>query len=216
MRRTISEIYKEYKIFPNLQLHMLRVAAVASVICDSNQEEINKENIVTACLLHDMGNIVKTRFDIMLEFFEPEGVEYWKTVKEDFAKKYSSDDAVMTLLIAKEIGVSSEVLSLIESIGFAKCVKNEQQAFDNKIANYSDLRAGPYGVVSMKDRIAEAHKRYLGTNFDIGSVQDFELLSRSAQNIEQQIFEKSSIKPEDITEEKIKSVMMKLKDFVIN
>ena len=58
MVRKISEIYAEYKIMPNLQMHMYRVAAVASLIYDNFNEPLNKEEIITACLLHDMGNII--------------------------------------------------------------------------------------------------------------------------------------------------------------
>ena len=39
----ISEIYEKYKIMPNLQEHMLRVAGVASIICDNFSKKIEKK-----------------------------------------------------------------------------------------------------------------------------------------------------------------------------
>ena len=67
---TILEIYEKYKIMPQLRTHMLRVAAVGKIVCDAVNEKVkqnrgefvNTKNVVTACLLHDMGNIIK--FDL--------------------------------------------------------------------------------------------------------------------------------------------------------
>ena len=36
----VLKIYNNYKIVPQLQLHMLRVAGVASIICDCIQQKI--------------------------------------------------------------------------------------------------------------------------------------------------------------------------------
>ncbi len=62
--RKISEIYEEYKIMPNLREHQLRVAAVAAQICDNFNKPLNKKEIITACLLHDMGNIIKFKLEL--------------------------------------------------------------------------------------------------------------------------------------------------------
>ncbi len=57
MTMSIGTIYKKYKIMPQLQEHMFRVAAVALLICENFEDSLPKEDIVTACLLHDMGKI---------------------------------------------------------------------------------------------------------------------------------------------------------------
>jgi len=60
MSRSVWEIYTAYTVLPSLQLHMLRVAAVAKVICDNwIWEDFDKEATMTSCFLHDMGNILK-------------------------------------------------------------------------------------------------------------------------------------------------------------
>ena len=81
MTKNISEIYEEYKIMPNLREHMLRVAGAASLICDNFTEPLNKEEIISACLLHDMGNIIKFKLDYFPEFNKPEKAEYWQNVQ---------------------------------------------------------------------------------------------------------------------------------------
>src|SRR6185436_12957768 len=124
MERKINELYDEYKIMPNLREHMFRVAAVASLICDNFEGEINKKDIVSACLLHDMGNIVKFKLDLHPHLNEPKGMEYWQQVQEEFRNKYSNDDHLANCLIAKEIGVNKRVVELIESISFLGAQEN--------------------------------------------------------------------------------------------
>ena len=80
MAKNILEIYKEHNVMPNLQEHMLRVAAVASLICDNCTEKLNKEDIITACLLHDIGNIVQFQLSYFPEFNKPQGIEYWQGI----------------------------------------------------------------------------------------------------------------------------------------
>jgi hypothetical protein len=43
MSKNILDIYEEYKIMSVLSRHMLRVAAVASMICDNLTEPVNKK-----------------------------------------------------------------------------------------------------------------------------------------------------------------------------
>jgi 5'-deoxynucleotidase YfbR-like HD superfamily hydrolase len=55
----------------NLQLHQLRVAAVGQIICESIPDFDETEEVVTTCLLHDMGNIIKFDLNYFPEFLEP-------------------------------------------------------------------------------------------------------------------------------------------------
>lgn len=60
----IAEIYQKYKVPPNLQEHMLRVAAMAEIIANSwPNNSLDREILLLACLTHDMGNILK--FDLV-------------------------------------------------------------------------------------------------------------------------------------------------------
>jgi len=102
MTRKISEIYREYKTMPSLQEHMLRVGAVASLICDNFYESLPKEEIITACLLHDMGNIIKSQLGYFKDFPETKNLEYWKKVKDEYIEKYGKDEHVAVIIIAKK------------------------------------------------------------------------------------------------------------------
>jgi 5'-deoxynucleotidase YfbR-like HD superfamily hydrolase len=70
MSKVILELYDTYKIMPQLAAHQLRVAAVAYAITQAIFEPIHDEELISACLLHDMGNILKFDLSVFPEFSE--------------------------------------------------------------------------------------------------------------------------------------------------
>jgi len=215
MSKKVMEIYEEYKIMPNLQEHQLRVAAVAFFICDSLDMPLPKDEIILACLLHDMGNIIKSDLAYFPDFLEPEGLQYWEDVQESFFKKYGRDEHVATDDIVREIGVSQKVLNFINRVGFSNSAQNElEEFFEYKICNYADMRVGPYGVLSLEDRLSEGNKRYKGRPHTVAS-EKFGSLFNSIKIVESQIFTHANTKPEDITDEVIAPIMTNLRNFVI-
>lgn len=215
MSKTISEIYEEYKIRRNLQDHMFRVAAVAYFICDNLNEILPKEKIVIACLLHDMGNIIKSNFEFFSEFLEPQGLSYWQKVKEEYIKKYGPDEEKAHGKIAKELGMSADVISLINKTPFPLlCKHKDENDMSVKIMHYADLRVGPYGVLSYDERLEEGKHRYkLKTQAE---EDERNVLISCGREIEKQIFSKCRIKPEDINDETIAPIISSLKNFVIH
>lgn len=213
MSKTISEIYKEYKIFPRLEAHMLRVAAVASMICDHIDEPLDKNLIVTTCLMHDLGNIIKSKFEYFSDFSTTE-LQYWNGVKEDFIKKYGQNEHHANLAIIREIGMPQTVVDLADQFHFSlTCVRKDGGDMYAKIATYSDHRVAPNGVVSYLDRVEEAKKRYENTpDFQEGTRQR---LVSCGLEVEKQIFSKCKIKPEDINDKTVAPIIKKLRDFVI-
>lgn len=214
----IVDIYKKYEISQILQLHQLKVAAVASLICDNFAQVQDKNTIITACLIHDMGNVLKFNFEYFSdEFFEPEGKIYWKQVKEKFRQKYGDDEHKASIQIAKELSVSNRVIEIISRMEFDMLaeIANETD-FEIKICKYSDLRVSPLGVTSLKDRLSEGKKRYVEQPTSKYLLADFERLASYAQKVEQQIFEKCRIKPEDINDDSVSPPIEDLKNFEIN
>lgn len=213
--KKITEIYKDYKIMPLLAMHQMRVAAVAGRICDSLDFKINKDDVVKACLLHDMGNIIKFNFDNFIEACEPEGKDYWQKVKEEYISLYGENEHIATEIIVKELGKSAYICELINSVSFKK-LNNIilSDDFGKKICTYSDVRISPYGVVSVKERILEATERYKNTSRAF-SDDDKNLFMKNVCSIEDQIFAHCKIKPEDINDESIKLDLEKLKSVQI-
>ena len=211
MSRKISDIYTEYKIKRDIREHMLRVAAVASLICDNLDEKIDKELIISVCLLHDMGNIIKDQLIYYPEFLEPEGLDYWQNIRNEFIKKYGNSEDEATFLIGQEIKLNPDILELLRELVLIKLEDyTGPNTFKLQICKYADVRVSPLMVLSLKDRIEEWHKR----NSNI--TQENALFTYNFfSGVEKQIFAKCKIKPEDITDEAVAPIIESLKDFVI-
>jgi HD domain len=219
----ILEIYKKYQIMPQLGEHQLRVASVADFICEHitltpalSQRE--RENVVLACLLHDMGNILKFDLTKSHSLLNLEiDVEFWQRVKEEYKKKYGNDEHQAALKMAAELGAGARVFELIDCIGFNNGKANaETEDFGKKICAYSDMRVGPKGIISLEDRMADLRVRY-DDKFHMmgGSEQKRFEFENGLRQIERQIFEHCNIKPEDITEAAIAERKERLKGFEI-
>jgi hypothetical protein len=213
MAMSISDIYKKYKIMPNLQMHMFRVAAVASLICDNFEGELNKKEIITGALLHDMGNILKFDLSKFPEFTKPEGQEYWESVKREHKNKYGENEHIATNKIVEEIKVSETVVEFINSISFLGAPKSaEENNFNHKIMEYADDRVSPGGVVGLDERLMDLRKRYA---YKPGKTEHRDAFEGAMHKIEKQIFAKCKIKPEDINDESVKNIIEELKNFEI-
>lgn len=230
----VEDIYIQYHIMPSLRMHQYRVAGVAKALC--NALNVNDDNIITACLLHDMGNILKFKLDLFPDFLEPEGLDYWKKVKADYHRKYGDDEHIATLAIAKEVfsafpESSAEaldtvinpervneyrVLELIDAIGFSNAQYNfESFDISRKIAAYSDMRVEPYGVTTLHHRLEDGHKRFKLHKPGVSNDVFFNEMAEFLKKIEQQLFSPISLNPSDITEQTVQQYIPALRTFTI-
>src|SRR3989338_1141417 len=213
--KTPSGIYAEYKIMPSLQLHQLRVAAVAQLICDNFQKPVSKNDVILACLFHDMGNIIKSDLTYFPEFVEPEGLEYWEKIKADFVLKYGENHHKANVMIAKDLGLPPTSIALIDSIGFSQLeFVVADDSFERKIMQYADIRVGPHGILPLKQRLEEGRKRYNTTRkarMYYESDEEFEHLAQFAGELEKQVSEHMHITPDKIDDTAIKPIIEQLK-----
>jgi len=212
MPRSILDIYGVYHIFAHLQLHQLRVAAVAKLICDHLTPPIDNHAVVEACLLHDMGNILKVDLDEPLfpEDFSQEGIACWKVTQEEIRCKYGQNVHIATVNIAKEIGVASTTMYIIDAIGFSHTIETLQKPLDAQIGCYSDMRVAPDGVESMLNRIDEAKRRYTKKK-SFNDPEFFEKTVRAFQQIEENIFKGCALKPGDLNKLSLMETIEELK-----
>jgi 5'-deoxynucleotidase YfbR-like HD superfamily hydrolase len=215
--RTVQEIYDAYKIMPSLQLHQLRVAAVAQMLCEDLTRDVDRESVVLACLFHDMGNIIKSNLHVLPDLLEPEGAAHWQLVKDEFIREYGDNEHRATEIIAQKIGLPAPVRVLISGIGFPKLgTVRDSRKLEEKIVEYADLRAGPHGVLSMSARIQEARERYASKRSDIPrNEESFRELEAAAYAVEQQLFAEATIAPSDITEHSIAGYIERFRDYTV-
>ena len=212
--KTAQEIYTAYEIMPGLQLHQLRVASVAKLMCENLNKPINIHDVTLACLFHDMGNIIKSDLTRFPEFLEPQGFAYWERVRAKFIEKYGDNAHHGNVAIAKEIGLNPSVIELIDGISFSNIewiVANA--SFEQKISEYADDRVGPFGILSVADRLADARARYIDSGKTYYTLEGFEKLSKSVFVLEKQIFAETRIAPEDITDDAIAPLIEELRQY---
>lgn len=160
---TLEEIFGKYMILLNLQRHMLRVAGVGKVICDNASSiEIDSELVVKVLLLHDMGNILKVDFS-RSDMFEDEDIkrlDEYKRTKEEFATKYGTNPEEATLQIIEEITSDRKIRALCEAGHWENTRKYVKKGSpEERVVLYSDMRVGPFGVISLKERFDDLKKR---------------------------------------------------------
>lgn len=214
---TIWEAYDLYRIMPNLRLHQLRVAAVARAL--ALEHGIDAKQVTHAGVLHDMGNIMKSDMSqFPPEFYAPEGREYWEGVKTDVAARFGKNEHSATAAILRDLGIDEGIVSLIDGMGFSKAaVICSEGSLELQILEYADQRVGPYGIVSMEERLHEGHERYKSrVRADYGSNDgEFEKNSDLLRGLEQRLFDGLSISPESLTEESLKDSIESLRSYVI-
>lgn len=194
---------------PNLQLHQLRVAAVAEQICESLSVLVDTHRIIAACLVHDMANIVKFNLPHFPEFLEPEGLEYWENIKREYIQKYGEDDHEATRTLIRELDLEPNVLQLAEEVLDYTMGENvDSFSLEACICKYADTRLTPHGVVSLRARLEEWQKRDTRV-----SVEYMETTFETFNTIEKKIFTYSNMQPSDITDESIVHRVEKLKNF---
>lgn len=187
----ILELYEKYDIPPNLQTHMMMVAAVGSYIMDHwvGPKLTDRNELITALLLHDTGNIIKYDFKhnhLMGE--EANRIDYWKRVQKDFIAKYGNDEHTATITIAKEVGVNSRTMELLNAIGSSKFESASRNPdWSKRIAPYADLRVAPSGIVTVNERFDEINKRYQGRLHTLGNKDVVESRRKYCLEVEAQL-----------------------------
>ncbi len=212
----VKDIYDHYKIMPSLQLHMLRVAAVSKVICENATIELHTRHIISASLLHDMGNIIKFKLGLIPKFLKPQGLGYWNGVQEEFKAKYGRNEHLASLYIAKEVGASKRTLELIQAIGFTKAMDNfRHNDYSKKVCAYSDSRVSPSHILPLRERLEEGRKRYLKVHPLLPKDNVFSTMSNYLMEMEKQIFAKCTIKPSFLNNETVENEIGQLVEFKI-
>ncbi|MSR78974.1 MAG: HD domain-containing protein [Candidatus Taylorbacteria bacterium] len=205
--KELVEIYIERDIVPDLQIHQLRVASVAKIICDDFKINVDTDRIVKACLFHDMGNIIKFNMSAFPLSFEPLGVERWKKIKEKYIEKYGNDEHHANLMIAKEIGLDEKTVDIIDHIGFNRLnIVNNSGVYEYMIASYSDSRVVPTGVSSIAGRLEEGRVRY-AEKIRYTDPEVHRGLVEALNSLEKLIFSECNIKPDDINDNSIRETI---------
>ena len=192
---------------------MYRVAAVAATLFDAHELADYRDELISACLLHDMGNIVKFNFDALL-IVSPDERNHWEVAQKKMIAQYGTSAHKATLAIVDAIGVSSRVREIVDGVDFSNCEKiAESNDVLLMMAQYADARVTPNGIASLDERMEDMLTRYAHKH----NRNDEETMRqiRALENIEQQLFTGLLFTPSDITEDSTQLMREELKNFVI-
>lgn len=214
----ILKIYEKYGTPSNLQEHMLRAAALSSIMCNNwKGPQIDRERIITVMLLHDMGNIVKMNLT-KKEYLPPENqdINYWKDLQNKYIMRYGTDDHIVTYNILFELGLEKDYLWLVLNKIF---INNEMIAnsdnYELIICAYADQRTGPQGIVTLQERFEELRRRY-GNNPQASiNHPRVQYLIDAAYKIEAQILQYTTINISKITNSEILLEMESLSKYKV-
>jgi len=217
--RTIQDIYTQYRIPPNLQLHLFRVSAFALYIADHLKlgSTVDRHFITVACLFHDIGNIVKFDFRLGKHPDIPESeVSKWEAVQTEYIAKYGNEENDVVIAIVEEIGLAQEVKTLlmqtgIEKIRYALASEN----WSIKLVRLADERISPHGVVTVKERYADFLARYRGRHHHLADIQENKERIVLAINLEKQIQSQCTIDLQTITDADIEPYIERLREYEI-
>jgi len=210
----IQEIYSKFPVPINLKRHMLMVGGVAEILCDNSKVKINKEEIIAAALIHDLGNVIKMHFEKdytwrhLLDKKDLGKLDYYKEKQEEFRKKYGESAELANQKIAKELKAPKKVVGLLKPRVIK--VKNGKgivaKSFEKQLLLYSDLRVAPKGVVPLRTRLEEYAKRYAFSE-DPEKTAHSNIYINTATKMEKNIFRKIKIKPEEITQKTVNNII---------
>lgn len=157
---TITEIYEKYHNPPHLQMHQLRVAAVATLICQDIPDFPESKETILGCLLHDVGNLIRYKsFPQDEEWVFEKEPNYWENAKQELIDKYGDNEDVAAIQIATELQIPTSAINVIRAIDLTSNI-DQITTPGGFIGNYSDCRVSPSGIVSIKERVSDLIKRY--------------------------------------------------------
>ena len=210
---SIHQIFERFRIVKNLQEHMLRAAAVGSLVCENwVAPKINKEDIIAVLLIHDLGNIVKMDFEseagLKLIGDERKRIDYWKQVKREVIEKYGSDDHIVSEKMVDELGISERLKFILKNHVFNNneaTVKSND--WETKITAYVDQRVGPFGVLSLKQRFRDLKERYSQKENENVNNPKIDIFIDCAFELEKQVLDNTTIGPKSINDKSVEKYL---------
>ncbi len=175
----VQEIYARYYTPRNLQIHMLRTAACGSLILAAwTGQALDQTAIIQTLLFHDIAKPVT--FDITKQAQFIKSQSELKQVEQNIRfliDHFGTNEHQATLQIFREIGLSDVSQQLVDNLEWHYV---DQLIAENDLASlipiYCDMRIGPRGILSIRDRIVELNARV--------PVENLAARLRSAQHLE--------------------------------
>lgn len=193
---TTQELYTKYFLPRNLQEHMLRVAALAQILLNNwRGKAVNEETVITVCLIHDIAKPLTFIPEKQAKYgTTPEEIENVKKFQEFVSKRFGNREHEATLAICKAEGLSENVIHVMNEFRWEEMNKIfEIDNLQTLLVLYCDMRIGPEGILSMKERLNDIKSRY-------NEIKDYNLFYELGMRLEKMMQQNTSINLQEITD----------------
>jgi uncharacterized protein len=208
-RNQCFDIIKKYHVPPNIVKHSLATAKLAVFLAKKLKEKdiaVDVELVERACLLHDVARICEVKEsdynNIGMTVTEQEKTA-WDKLKTEYKAAGHEDTAyellkeqypVLALTIKKH-----RYVSLLDE-------NDRPDTWEEKIVYYADKRVMHDKIVTLKERLDDAHQRNAQLRQMKGQNNiDTDKVDRLIFELEEEIFTAIGLDPAEVTEEFIDS-----------
>jgi hypothetical protein len=195
-----SEVYGEYMVPPNLQEHMLKVAAFAQVIKENwSGPEVDLDSVIQAGKFHDIAKPMTFNLTKQAKFgLSQQEITNLGKLQNRLKLKYGENEHDATVQICRDIGLNSKTVGLVDNLEWSYIPRLlEESDIEALVLIYCDMRIGPEGVLSIKDRHEDLQNREQAYKLE-ERIQD-------GLNLEEFISKNVTIDLNNVTDEQINS-----------
>jgi len=201
----IKQIYKKYQTPQNLQKHLLRVGALASILTDNwLGPKIHKAAIIQAALLHDLAKPMNFNLHKQAQFgMSPADIKKLEKLQSYLRNKFGTDEHLAAIKITQSLKCPPNTVRIISNLDWENIPRlRKNNDFESLIAVYCDMRIGPKGILSLEERLADLKKR-------VGS-KNLKKHLKNGQALEKLIAKQVPISPHSITNGQLNLLFDKL------
>ncbi len=211
----VRDIYEKYEVPPWLQLHQVRVAAVGKMVAKACTRPVDAALVVSTCLLHDIGAIVKFDFNesFLADLVNPNDQKHWESVQVRIREQYGATEHAATEAILSELGAERE-RDVFRGTGLTRLSDIIQRGSEElRIVQYADTRVGPRGIMSIAARMDDAGVRYAGKGHEwFERIDQYRAQSLELESV---VLKNTGFEPEAITDAAIEPLIQQLWDYEI-
>jgi len=178
----VKDIYQSYQLPWNLQQHMLRAGALADrIVSGWHGKPIVGNDIVIACLLHDLGKVGVFRLDKPQPVDrDPAEISRLQQLKDELNAKFGTEEHAITMGLCHEAALPEKVIRIINAIDWDDVATlTAANDYEVLIAVYCDMRIGPNSILSVRARLDDLLQR----TYD-GYLDDFQQHIKQAEDTE--------------------------------
>ena len=193
-RQQAQELLDEFRTPHHVRAHCLQVARVGEFLAKKLNEagiDVDPETVWIAGMIHDVVRVVDFN-KLPEDLGNQEDRVTWKALRKTYKNQHHADVAEKIL---NEIG-EQELADIVKRHKFISIGTSEgPQTWESKLLYYADKRVAHDQIVGLKERLDEGWAR----NFkDKPRIAEDESREAAIMALEEEIFEKLQIAPEDI------------------